>query len=260
MYAAIKFFIFTQACGLLMLLSILALYFVHHAATGIYTFEYSDLLGTTLSPHTAFLIMLGFFLGFSVKLPMFPLHPWLPDAHTEAPTAGSVILAGLLLKTGAYGLLRFVVPLFPGASREFAHIAMTLGVIGIIYGAVMAFAQTDLILQIQSLCRIRFRIDQRTPVIRPEYVCRQLIIRRVRKTVTAGNAAAHGLPRDTVPASDVCQRELAGGAEPAARVEIRAAGRERAHAIVRESQTAAERRPGVVCVPARDIGGPNPTR
>jgi len=143
-YAAIKFFIFTQACGLLMLLSILALYFVHHAATGIYTFEYSYLLGTTLSPHTAFLIMLGFFLGFSVKLPMFPLHPWLPDAHTEAPTAGSVILAGLLLKTGAYGLLRFVVPLFPGASREFAHIAMTLGVIGIIYGAVMAFAQTDL--------------------------------------------------------------------------------------------------------------------
>jgi NADH-quinone oxidoreductase subunit M len=143
-YAAIKFFIFTQACGLLMLLSILALYFIHHAATGIYTFEYSDLLGTALSPHTAFLIMLGFFLGFAVKLPMFPLHPWLPDAHTEAPTAGSVILAGLLLKTGAYGLLRFVVPLFPGASHEFAHIAMTLGVIGIIYGAVMAFGQTDL--------------------------------------------------------------------------------------------------------------------
>lgn len=75
---------------------------------------------------------------------MFPFHPWLPDAHTEAPTAGSVILAGLLLKTGAYGLIRFVVPLFPGAAREFAPVAMTLAVIGILYGAVLAFAQTDL--------------------------------------------------------------------------------------------------------------------
>jgi NADH-quinone oxidoreductase subunit M len=143
-YAAVKFFIFTQATGLLMLISILALYFIHHTQTGSYTFEYTDLLGTAMSPHAAFLIMLGFFVGFAVKLPVFPLHPWLPDAHTEAPTAGSVILAGLLLKTGAYGLLRFVVPLFPGASREFSIVAMTLAVIGIIYGAVMAFAQTDL--------------------------------------------------------------------------------------------------------------------
>jgi len=143
-YAAVKFFLFTQACGLLMLISILALYFAHHSVTGVYSFEYSDLLGTALAPRTAFLIMLGFFIGFAVKLPMFPLHPWLPDAHTEAPTAGSVILAGLLLKTGAYGLLRFVVPLFPGASHEFAPVAMTLATIGIIYGAVMAFAQTDL--------------------------------------------------------------------------------------------------------------------
>lgn len=143
-YAAIKFFIFTQACSLLMLISILALYFIHHSMMGTYSFEYSDLLGTALSPRAALLIMLGFFLGFAVKLPMFPLHPWLPDAHTEAPTAGSVILAGLLLKTGAYGLIRFVVPLFPGASREFAYIAMALGVVGIVYGAVMAFAQSDL--------------------------------------------------------------------------------------------------------------------
>ncbi|MGH9430105.1 MAG: NADH-quinone oxidoreductase subunit M [Terriglobia bacterium] len=143
-YAAVKFFIFTQACGLLMLISIVALYFIHHSTTGVYTFEYKDLLGTSMAPHTAFLIMLGFFVGFAVKLPIFPLHPWLPDAHTEAPTAGSVILAGLLLKTGAYGLLRFVVPLFPRASHQFAPIAMTLAVIGIIYGAVMAFAQTDL--------------------------------------------------------------------------------------------------------------------
>ena len=88
--------------------------------------------------------MLGFFVAFAVKLPAVPFHTWLPDAHTEAPTAGSVILAGLLLKTGAYGLLRFVVPLFPEAAREFAPIAMTLGVVGILYGAVLAFAQTDL--------------------------------------------------------------------------------------------------------------------
>ena len=143
-YAAVKFFIFTQLSGLLMLIAILALYFIHHSETGVYTFEYKDLLGTPLTPHTAMLLMLGFFVAFAVKLPMFPFHPWLPDAHTEAPTAGSVILAGLLLKTGAYGMLRFVVPLFPGAAHEFAPIAMTLGVIGIVYGAVLAFAQTDL--------------------------------------------------------------------------------------------------------------------
>ncbi len=89
-------------------------------------------------------IMLGFFIAFAVKLPMFPLHPWLPDAHTEAPTAGSVILAGLMLKTGGYGLLRFVVPLFPGAARDFAPVAMILAVAGILYGAILAFAQTNL--------------------------------------------------------------------------------------------------------------------
>jgi NADH-quinone oxidoreductase subunit M len=88
--------------------------------------------------------MLGFFVAFAVKLPMFPLHTWLPDAHTEAPTAGSVILAGLLLKTGAYGMLRFVVPMFPLAVSEFAPAARVLAAIGILYGAVMAFAQTDL--------------------------------------------------------------------------------------------------------------------
>jgi NADH-quinone oxidoreductase subunit M len=143
-YAAIKFFIFTQLSGLMMLIAILTLYFIHHSITGVYSFEYQDLLGTALTPHTALLLMLGFFVAFAVKLPMFPFHTWLPDAHTEAPTAGSVILAGLLLKTGAYGILRFVVPLFPGASHEFAPVAMTLGVIGIIYGAVLAFGQTDL--------------------------------------------------------------------------------------------------------------------
>ncbi|MGH7967366.1 MAG: complex I subunit 4 family protein, partial [Limisphaerales bacterium] len=130
--------------GLLMLIAILALYFIHHSTTGIYTFEYHDLLSTALTPQTAMLLMLGFFVAFAVKLPMFPFHPWLPDAHTEAPTAGSVILAGLMLKTGAYGMLRFLVPLFPGAAHQFAPVAMVLGVIGIIYGAVLAFGQTDL--------------------------------------------------------------------------------------------------------------------
>ncbi|MGH9401958.1 MAG: complex I subunit 4 family protein, partial [Terriglobia bacterium] len=143
-YASMKFFIFTQLSGLLMLISILSLYFIHHHLTGVYTFEYEDLLGTHLSPHVELLIMLGFFVAFAVKLPMFPLHTWLPDAHTEAPTAGSIILAGLLLKTGAYGLIRFVFPLFPHAAHRFAPIAMTLAVIGIIYGAVLAYGQTDL--------------------------------------------------------------------------------------------------------------------
>jgi NADH-quinone oxidoreductase subunit M len=142
-YAAIKFFIFTQLSGLMMLLAILALYFIHHQATGVYTFEYSALLGTPMSQRTAMLLMLGFFVAFAVKLPMFPFHPWLPDAHTEAPTAGSLILAALLLKTGAYGMIRFVVPLFPGAARQFAPIAMTLGVVGILYGALLAYGQSD---------------------------------------------------------------------------------------------------------------------
>jgi NADH-quinone oxidoreductase subunit M len=143
-YAGVKFFLFTQLSGLLMLIAILALYFIHHQTTGVYTFEYSELLGTQLGSAAELWIMLGFFVAFAVKLPVVPLHTWLPDAHTEAPTAGSVILAGLLLKTGAYGLLRFVVPLFPRAAHEFTPVALVLAVIGIIYGAVMAFSQTDL--------------------------------------------------------------------------------------------------------------------
>jgi len=158
-YAAVKFFLFTQLSGLLMLVAILALYFVHHSATGVYTFDYRALLGTPLAPqtspgtaapltaitpHTEMWLMLGFFIAFAVKMPVVPLHTWLPDAHTEAPTAGSVVLAGLMLKTGAYGMLRFVLPLFPNAARAFAPVAMALGAAGILYGAVLAFAQTDL--------------------------------------------------------------------------------------------------------------------
>ncbi len=142
-YASVKFFIFTQLSGLLMLIAILALYFAHHAATGVFTFEYEQLLDTPLPSAAAWWMMLGFFVAFAVKLPVVPVHTWLPDAHTEAPTAGSVVLAGLLLKTGAYGLLRFVVPLFPGAAHRFAPIAMILAVIGILYGGVLAFGQSD---------------------------------------------------------------------------------------------------------------------
>ena len=142
--AANKFFLYTQASGLLMFISIIALYFVHGNSTGLYTFDYLQLLGTAMPESTAMLIMLGFLAAFLVKLPVVPLHNWLPDAHTEAPTAGSLILAALLLKTGAYGLLRFIVPLFPSASLTFAPIGMLLGVLGILYGAKLAFAQTDL--------------------------------------------------------------------------------------------------------------------
>jgi NADH-quinone oxidoreductase subunit M len=143
-YAAIKFFIFTLVGGLLMLVSIVALALAHASATGHLSFSYVDLLGTPLSSSAAMWIMLGFFVAFAVKLPAVPIHNWLPDAHTEAPTAGSLILAALLLKTGAYGLIRFAVPLFPEASAAIAPWALWLGVLGIAYGAILAFAQTDL--------------------------------------------------------------------------------------------------------------------
>lgn len=142
-YAAYKFFIFTQASGLLMLISILALFFVHASASNTYTFDYFQLLDTAISPATARWIMFGFLAAFVVKLPVVPFHTWLPDAHSEAPTAGSLILAGLLLKTGAYGLMRFIMPLFPEQAAEIAPLAMGLGAIGIVYGAIQAFSQTD---------------------------------------------------------------------------------------------------------------------
>jgi NADH-quinone oxidoreductase subunit M len=142
--AAIKFFIYTQGSGLLLLVGILALVLLHQAATGRLTFDYFALREAALAPQAALWVMLGFFVAFAVKLPAVPFHPWLPDAHTEASTGGSVILAGVLLKTGAYGMIRFVVPLFPQAAADFAPVAMTLGVLGILYGAVLAFAQTDL--------------------------------------------------------------------------------------------------------------------
>ncbi|CAJ0992050.1 NADH-quinone oxidoreductase subunit M [Pantoea sp. Nvir] len=142
--AAIKFFIYTQASGLVMLVAILAMVFVRYNATGVWTFDYEQLLQTPMSYTVQYLLMLGFFIAFAVKMPVVPLHGWLPDAHSQAPTAGSVDLAGILLKTAAYGLLRFSLPLFPEASSEFAPIAMWLGVIGIFYGAWMAYSQTDI--------------------------------------------------------------------------------------------------------------------
>jgi len=142
--AAIKFVIFTMVSGLLLLLAVIGLYFASAQATGVFTTDYLALLGTTVDPAYGRWLFLGFFIAFAVKLPMFPLHSWLPDAHTQAPTAGSVLLAGLLLKTGGYGMLRFAVPLFPAAAAELAGPIAVVGVIGIIYGAVLAFGQTDM--------------------------------------------------------------------------------------------------------------------
>jgi NADH-quinone oxidoreductase subunit M len=142
-YAGIKFFLFTQFGSLFMLAAIIALYLIHGRATGEYTFNVAQLLGTTLAPATGRWLMLGFLAAFAVKLPAFPLHSWLPDAHTEAPTAGSVVLAGLLLKTGAYGMLRFALPLFPEAAHWLTPAAMVLAVAAILYGALLSFSQTD---------------------------------------------------------------------------------------------------------------------
>jgi NADH-quinone oxidoreductase subunit M len=143
-YAAMKFFIFTQVSGLLMLLSILVLVYFHYQASGEITFSYFNLLGTDLAADVGTWVMLGFFIAFATKLPAVPFHNWLPDAHSQAPTAGSVILAGILLKTGAYGLIRFTVPLFPEESMAFAPIAMALGAISILYTAKVAFGQNDI--------------------------------------------------------------------------------------------------------------------
>lgn len=143
-YAAMKFFIFTQVTGLLMLIAILILAYAHYQQFGNFSFDYFELKKVQLDSTLGMVAMLGFFIAFSTKLPTVPFHTWLPDAHSQAPTAGSVILAGILLKTGAYGLIRFAIPLFPQQSLDFAPIAMTLAAISILYCAKVAFAQTDI--------------------------------------------------------------------------------------------------------------------
>ena len=148
-YAAVKFFIYTAVGSLLMLVGIIALYFIQQGATGVGTFDYITLVatmksgGVLISARAEFWLFLAFAFAFCIKVPLWPLHTWLPDAHTEAPTAGSVILAGVLLKMGTYGLLRFNFGLFPNASRQFAPVMITLAVIGIIYGALVAMVQPD---------------------------------------------------------------------------------------------------------------------
>lgn len=142
--AATKFFIYTQASGLLMLLAIIGLVLNHYSLSGVISFDYAVLLKTPLSHTLEWVLMLGFFLAFAVKFPIVPFHGWLPDTHSQAPTAGSVDLAGILLKTAAYGMMRFAIPLFPNASAEIAPIAMWLGVVGIIYGAIVAYGQSDI--------------------------------------------------------------------------------------------------------------------
>ncbi|CAN5538674.1 NADH-quinone oxidoreductase subunit M [soil metagenome] len=139
-YAAMKFFLFTLAGSLLMLVGIVFLYFAAREPT----FDYSALLGTPLTIGTQRLLFLAFLASFAVKVPLVPLHTWLPDAHTEAPTAGSVLLAAVLLKLGAYGLIRFAIPLFPDAARDFVPLIVALSIIGIIYGALVAIVQKDL--------------------------------------------------------------------------------------------------------------------
>ena len=140
--AAFKFLLYTQASGLLMLLSILGLFFVKASQTGVYSFDYFQLLNSPLSLKASSLLMFGFVAAFFVKLPVLPVHGWLPSTFKAAPVAG--ILTGLLIKTGAYGIIRFAIPLFPDASMLFANAAMILGLITIFYGAFIAFSQTDL--------------------------------------------------------------------------------------------------------------------
>lgn len=143
LYSALKFFLFTFTGSVFMLFSLLYVYFQHAAQTGRPTFELLALAQTQLSWREQWWVFLGLFLGFAVKVPLFPMHTWLPAAHTQAPTAGSLILAGLLLKTGVYGFLRIAMPLAPEGAAAFTPLVITLAVFGIFYGAIAAFPQRD---------------------------------------------------------------------------------------------------------------------
>ena len=143
LYSAIKFFLFTLVGSVIMLLGILAVYFYHHEVTGVYTFDITRFHELNMPFDLQWWVFLAFFLGFAVKVPMFPFHTWLPDAHTDAPTAGSVILAAVLLKMGTYGFIRFSLPILPEATQAFVPWVVWLSIIGIIYGALVAMAQRD---------------------------------------------------------------------------------------------------------------------
>jgi len=144
LYAAIKFVVYTMSASALMLVAILVLYFQHYAQTGVLTFSVLDWYTTAVGLPMQYWLFAAFALAFAVKVPMFPLHTWLPDAHVEAPTAGSVILAGVLLKMGVYGYIRFAIPLFPEATRAAVPWLMALAVAGILYGALVCMVQPDM--------------------------------------------------------------------------------------------------------------------
>ncbi|MEW5976983.1 MAG: NADH-quinone oxidoreductase subunit M [Acidobacteriota bacterium] len=149
-YAAVKFFLYTMTGSVLMLVAILALCLIHGQSFGETTFDLPTIIASlksgtfTLNFHQQYWLFLAFFVAFAIKVPLFPLHTWLPDAHVEAPTAGSVILAAILLKMGTYGIIRFCLPLFPEAVRDFTPFISVLAIIGIIYGALVAMVQQDI--------------------------------------------------------------------------------------------------------------------
>jgi NADH-quinone oxidoreductase subunit M len=143
-YAAVKFILYTMAGSVLMLVAIIGLGYLHSVATGSFSFDLLDLYQLDIPRGIAVWFFLAFTLAFAIKVPLFPFHTWLPDAHVEAPTAGSVILAGVLLKMGTYGLVRFAFPLFPDVAASFAPYLAVLAVIGIVYGALVAMVQPDM--------------------------------------------------------------------------------------------------------------------
>jgi NADH-quinone oxidoreductase subunit M len=143
LYSAIKFFLYTLVGSVVMLLGILALYFYNHQLTGVYTFDVTQFHKLNIPADLQWWVFIAFFLGFAIKVPMFPFHTWLPDAHTDAPTAGSVILAAVLLKMGTYGFIRFSLPILPDATKVFTPFVALLCIIGIVYGALVALAQKD---------------------------------------------------------------------------------------------------------------------
>ncbi|HZW36447.1 MAG: NADH-quinone oxidoreductase subunit M [Deltaproteobacteria bacterium] len=143
-YSAIKFFLYTFAGSVLMLVAIIALYFYHHQVTGTYSTDLLRLYAIDIPVKLQFWMFAAFALAFAFKVPMFPFHTWLPDAHVDAPTSGSVILAAILLKMGTYGFLRFAMPLFPVAAFDMMPVIGGLAVIGIIYGALVAMVQKDM--------------------------------------------------------------------------------------------------------------------